>query len=63
MTKEDVVQLGIRAQTATELFRAAGYENTKTDPKERAEQTLRYEQLRADMHEAINARDRAAAQL
>lgn len=63
MTKEEVIELGIKSQRAKELFSALCIENTKTDPQERAEQIARFERARADMHEAMNQHHAALSQL
>jgi hypothetical protein len=54
MTKDEVVALGVVASRMRYLFDAHCLENTRTDPKERAEQVERLERARADMYEAVN---------
>jgi hypothetical protein len=54
MSLEEATQLGIALRHAQEMFSLLCMENTKTDPKERAEQILRYETARVKMHEAMN---------
>lgn len=54
MTKDEVVALGVASQKAQDVFNAHCLANTRTDPKERAQQIEQFERARADMHEAMN---------
>lgn len=63
MTKEEVVQLGIKSENAKAYFYNLGCENTRLDPPGRISQIERYERARADMHEAMNQHHEALRQL
>lgn len=61
MTNDEIVELGIAAQHAKDMFEILSMENTETDHVKRKAQMRRYENARVNMWAAFNRRDAALA--